>query len=75
MLTCSLIGSLSVDESDAYAPLVGHSLSWTDEKRRIHHSSSGTAAAHTMSAKIWVPEDPRHANSISSMSSTAFETE
>jgi len=54
------VGSPSADDCESYTPLVGHSLSWTDEKRRVHHSSSGTAAPHTMSAKIWIPEDPRH---------------
>ena len=65
-----LIGSLSADESDVYTPLIGHSLSWTDERRR---SSTGTVGLHTMSAKIWIPEAPRHANSVSLASYAAIE--
>ncbi|KAL8561141.1 hypothetical protein ACOMHN_054513 [Nucella lapillus] len=41
------------EEAYGYPPLAGHSLSWTDEKRR------GLGPNNTMVAKIWTPEDPR----------------
>ncbi|GAB6032973.1 hypothetical protein CHUAL_012166 [Chamberlinius hualienensis] len=36
---------------NGYAPLAGHSLSWTNEKKPKH--------GNTMIAKLWTPEDPR----------------
>lgn len=44
---------MSEAEAYGYPPLAGHSLSWTDEKRR------GPGPNNTMVAKIWTPEDPR----------------
>ncbi|KAK6165688.1 hypothetical protein SNE40_022569 [Patella caerulea] len=35
-------------------PLAGHSLSWTDAKKPAYGPNK------TLSAKIWIPEDPRH---------------
>jgi len=36
-----------------YPPLAGHSLSWADDKKRY------LGPKNTMTAKIWIPEDPR----------------
>jgi len=75
LLVWLLTGSMSSDDCDTYTPLTGHSLSWTNEKRRPYHQPSDTAGPHTMTAKIWVPEDPRHAKSISHASNTLLEPE
>nr|KAG5690845.1 hypothetical protein BaRGS_031197 [Batillaria attramentaria] len=51
-------------EAYGYPPLAGHSLSWTDEKRR------GPGPNNTMVAKIWTPEDPRKHKNCSAPPST-----
>lgn len=39
-------------------PLAGHSLSWSNERKKSTYGSS-----HTLTAKVWTPEDPRGLNS------------
>jgi len=70
------IGSSTAHYPGTYAPVVGHSLSWTNEKRRIQQVSSGTGVGpHTMFAKIWTPEDPRHAGCTSTASSAVLDAD
>ena len=47
-----------LDDEDPYGvpPLTGHSLSWTDAKKPHLGPNS------TLTAKIWIPEDPRKNN-------------
>ena len=44
-----------MDEGEQYGlpPLAGHSLSWSDDKKQAYGPN------HTLTAKIWTPEDPR----------------
>lgn len=41
------------DADSGYPPLAGHSLSWTNDKNPYIGPHS------TLTAKVWVPEDPR----------------
>lgn len=63
MLFLTYVAGLGDDlEQYGLPPLTGHSLSWADEKK------PGYGHNHTMTAKIWTPEDPRQ-HKMTSMTS------